>query len=141
MAGKGNTESWEKRVESFQKDTPPPERLVATYAEEIARGRQFTRDRELLDFPPGESLEVIETPVFERKTTPFAAYVPPAPFETVQRGYFWVTPPDPALSVADRRLQMKEHMLASIPITCVHAWSRESILSAQQCNIESMAFW
>lgn len=120
MAREGRTESWEKRVEFFQKDTPPPERLVATYAEEIARGRQFTRDRGLLDFPPGESLEVIETPVFERKTTPFAAYVPPAPFEERQHGYFWVTPPDSSFTPEQRAHHMKEHMLPSIPITCVH---------------------
>jgi uncharacterized protein (DUF885 family) len=119
-AQEGRSEPWQKRVESFQKDVPPPERLVAAYAEEIARGRQFTRDRELLDFPPGESLEVIETPVFERKTTPFAAYVPPAPFEERQQGYFWVTPPDPSFTQEEREHHMKEHMLPSIPITCVH---------------------
>ena len=120
MAEDGTGEGWEKRVEALQRDVPPAERLVATYQAEIARGRQFTLDRDLLDLPPGESLEVVETPVFERKTTPFAAYVPPAPFEERQKGYFWVTPPDPSFSDEECRHHMKEHMLASIPITCVH---------------------
>ncbi|HEV8374977.1 MAG TPA: DUF885 domain-containing protein [Candidatus Polarisedimenticolia bacterium] len=120
MAREGTGKPWQEQVESFQQDTPPPERLVIAYAEEIARCRQFTRDRELLDLPPGEFLEVVETPVFERKTTPFAAYVPPAPFEERQQGYFWVTPPDPSLSEEERAHHMKEHMLPSIPITCIH---------------------
>ncbi len=112
--------SWEQQVEEFHQDVPSPERLVEAYREEIGKARRFVREKNLLDLPSGESLEVVETPVFERKTTPFAAYVPPAPFEDGQEGVFWVTPPDASLGEAEQRQQMKEHMLPSIPITCVH---------------------
>jgi len=111
---------WPERVEAFKQDVPPVAGLLQAYRSELERSRRFVQERGLLDLPPAESLEVVETPLFERKTTPFAAYVPPAPFETAQRGYFWVTPPDPTLPEADRLLQMREHMYASIPITCVH---------------------
>jgi uncharacterized protein (DUF885 family) len=112
--------SWESQVEESKRDVPREADLLTAYRAEITRARQFVVDHGLLDIPAGECLEVVETPVFERKTTPFAAYVPPAPFEQIQKGYFWVTPPDAALSEEDRRQHMKEHMLASIPITCVH---------------------
>jgi uncharacterized protein (DUF885 family) len=120
LAADGPGGGWEKQVEDFKRDVPPEEGLLTAYREEIARSRRFVRERGLLELPAGECLEVVETPVFERKTTPFAAYVPPAPFEAHQKGYFWVTPPDGSLPEEERRQQMKEHMLASIPITCVH---------------------
>jgi uncharacterized protein (DUF885 family) len=120
MAGDGVAGGWEKQVDDFKRDVPREDGLLVAYQEEIARSRKFVLERGLLDLPAGESLEVVETPVFERKTTPFAAYVPPAPFEDLQKGYFWVTPPDGTLPEEERRQHMEEHMLASIPITCVH---------------------
>jgi uncharacterized protein (DUF885 family) len=119
-AARTSGKPWEEQVEEFHRDVPSPARLVEAYREEIEKARRFVREQGLLDLPSGESLEVVETPVFERKTTPFAAYVPPAPFAEAQRGFFWVTPPDTTLSEAEQRQQIKEHMLPSIPITCVH---------------------
>ncbi|MCI0568365.1 MAG: DUF885 domain-containing protein [Acidobacteria bacterium] len=111
---------WEARVEEFKRDVPREEGLLSAYRDEIDRSRRFVLERGLLELPAGERLEVVETPVFERKTTPFAAYVPAAPFEELQKGYFWVTPPEGIVSEEERRQHMKEHMLAAIPITCVH---------------------
>src|SRR5262249_28088411 len=104
----------------FQRDTPTAEGLLAAYRREIERARSFLVQRDLVDLPPPESLEVCETPAFERGTTPFAAYVPPAPFDAAQKGFFWVTPPDASLSPEESLGHLKEHMLPSIPITCVH---------------------
>ena len=119
-AARGSGKSWEEQVEQFHHDVPDPARLVEAYRGELEKARQFMSEKDLLDLPAGESLTVVETPVFERKTTPFAAYVPPAPFEERQAGVFWVTPPDATLSEAEQRQQIREHMLPSIPITCVH---------------------
>ena len=119
-AAEENGDGWERKIEEFQREVPEPARLLEAYQAEITRARGFVLERGLIDLPPGESLEVVETPVFERRTTPFAAYVPAAPFESLQKGYFWVTPPDASLRDEERVLQMKEHMVASIPITCVH---------------------
>ncbi len=111
----GSAGGWEERVEACRKEIPDPDRLLPVYRDEIARARQFLLDRDLFTFPPGEVLHVVETPVFERKTTPFAAYVPPAPFEPEQEGHFWVTPP----SLKGQR-RMQAHALPGIPITSVH---------------------
>jgi len=116
--GKGR--HWEEVVESCRAEVPPADRLVFHYQQEIARARRFLKERDLVGFPPGETLRVVETPVFERKTTPFAAYIPPAPFEEKQEGYFWVTPPDSSLPAEERARQLQGHLLPSIPITSVH---------------------
>ena len=116
----GTGEAWEDLVEACKKEVPEPDRLLALYRDEITRARRFLQDRGLFTFPPGEVLHVVETPVFERKTTPFAAYVPPAPFEGKQEGYLWVTPADPALAPAERARRMEGHILPGIPITTVH---------------------
>jgi uncharacterized protein (DUF885 family) len=116
----GTGESWEEAVDVCKKEIPSPDRLLPLYRDEIGRARRFLLERDLFSFPPGEVLQVVETPVFERKTTPFAAYVPPAPFEPKQEGYFWVTPADPSLPPPERARRMEGHNLPGIPITAVH---------------------
>jgi len=116
----GSGGSWEERVEACRMETPDPDLLLSVYRDEIARARRFLLDRDLFTFPPGEVLQVVETPVFERKMTPFAAYVPPAPFEPRQEGYLWVTPPDRTPSPAEKHRRMQGHALPGIPITSVH---------------------
>ena len=119
-AGLGDGGGWEEQVEACKREIPDPKRLLPLYRDEIARARRFLLERDLVTFPPGEILQVVETPVFERKTTPFAAYVPPAPFELKQEGTFWVTPADGALPPPQRARRMEGHILPGIPITTVH---------------------
>ena len=116
----GTGKSWVERVDSFGDDLPEPGRMVSAYEAALQRARQFVRERDLVTIPPAEILRVVETPVFERKTTPFAAYIPPAPFEERQEGYFWVTPPEASLSSAERSARMRGHVLPGIPVTTVH---------------------
>ena len=66
--------------------------LVAAYADAADRARAFLRERRLVDFPPGEALQVTPTPEYLRPLIPYAAYLPPAAFEAEQRGTFLVTP-------------------------------------------------
>jgi len=63
--------------------------------------------------PTGEELDVILTPEFERPTIPYAAYMPPAPFEKQQKGFFFVTP-------AEKEEQLRGHSIYKIPVTALH---------------------
>jgi uncharacterized protein (DUF885 family) len=88
-------------------------RALAEYRESIAAARRFVEDRSLASIPPGEALDVVETPPFLRATTPFAAYFPAAPFDEAQLGVYIVTPlSGPAA--------LEEHNLAAIQNTSVH---------------------
>src|SRR5262249_10892823 len=60
------------------------------------------------------------TPVFERHVTPYAAYLPPAPFDGEQTGYFYVTPVDAGRSKEEQEEQLQAHNIVSLPIATVH---------------------
>jgi len=86
----------------------------------MERSREFVQKYNIVDIPEDESLEIIPTPVFERATTPYAAYMPPAPFEKEQKGLFYVTPVNETADNATREEQLQGHAFAKIPVTVVH---------------------
>ncbi|HID94186.1 MAG TPA: DUF885 domain-containing protein, partial [bacterium (Candidatus Stahlbacteria)] len=67
----------------------------------------------LVTIPTDEELDVIPTPEFERPIIPYAAYMPPAPFEEQQKGFFYVTP-------SDKKEQLRGHSIYKIPVTALH---------------------
>jgi uncharacterized protein (DUF885 family) len=112
--------TWKSVINDLKQELPKPEELLPIYTQEMQTAKQFVIDKNLIDIPEGESLQVIETPVFEHATTPYAAYIAPAPFESQQTGFFWVTPVDKNKSKEAQLDQLKGHSLNSIPITTIH---------------------
>ncbi|MCX7919187.1 MAG: DUF885 domain-containing protein [bacterium] len=112
--------TWKTVIAELKNEHPKPEELLAVYTQAMESTRTFVLEKNLLDIPEHESLQVIETPVFERATTPYAAYIAPAPFEEKQIGYFWVTPVDMNKSKEEQIEQLKGHCRYSIPITALH---------------------
>jgi uncharacterized protein (DUF885 family) len=107
-------------VERLKDDHPPASGLRERYAGEMARAREFVLANDLVSFPEGEELEVIDTPVFYRKLLPYAAYHPAGPFEAKQRGLFYVTPVDESLSPEDQERQLRGHSVHTIPVVALH---------------------
>ena len=114
------TMSWQELVASLKKDHPPKDRLEATYRQAMQSARQFVLDHDLVTFPADEYLDIGTTPEFERSMMPYAAYFPPAPFESSKRGCFWVTPIDENASEEQQRSQLEGHCVHSIPIIALH---------------------
>jgi uncharacterized protein (DUF885 family) len=112
--------SWLEQVEALKHDHPTPEGLLDAYRAEMRRARAFVLAEGLATLPPGETLEVIETPIFERPVIPYAAILTPAPFDEEQKSLFYVTPVDASLPEAERWEQLKGHSRHAIPVTCVH---------------------
>ncbi|HWP34333.1 MAG TPA: DUF885 domain-containing protein [Thermodesulfobacteriota bacterium] len=112
--------SWVEQIEALKQIHPSPERLLDAYRAETERARAFVVEHRLATLPPGESLEVVETPLFERPLIAYAAMMAPAPFDEEQKSLFYVTPVDPMLPDAERRERLKGHATASIPITALH---------------------
>ncbi len=112
--------SWIEQVEALKHDHPTAVGLLDAYRTEMARARAFVVEHGLATLPPGESLEVIETPVFERPLIPYAAMMPPAPFEEEQKSFFYVTPVDPARPEPAQWEQLKGHPTHAIPVTALH---------------------
>jgi uncharacterized protein (DUF885 family) len=55
-----------------------------------------------------------------RATTPYAAYLQPAPFDADQTGYFFVTPVDTSRRKDEQAQQLEGHCYASLALTAVH---------------------
>jgi uncharacterized protein (DUF885 family) len=108
---------WPELIERFKDTHPSAEGLLEAYRSELHRAREFVAQRELVTLPPDERLEVVETPEFDRPTTPYAALMPPAPFEHDQRSFFYVTPVEEGPDVS---ANLKEHSSYSIPVTALH---------------------
>ena len=107
-------------VEDLKREHPEPADLLDTYRRHMAGSRQWVIDQGIVDIPPGERLIVEETPIFQRPVIPYAAYMPPAPFETDQTGRFWVTPVDETASREHQEQQIRDHCAYGIPVTAVH---------------------
>lgn len=90
---------------------PTFESALLDYRGTIAAARAFVAERGLATIPDGEELHVEETPPFLRPVIPFAAYEPPAYFDSRQLGIYIVTRQEDDLG---------EHNRPSVLNTSVH---------------------
>lgn len=111
---------WRQVIERLQKNHPDAAGLRDFYAGEMARARNFVRERGLVTIPAGESLEVVDTPTFLRTILPYAAYGPPGPFEKKQQGFFYVTPVDSSATVDEQERQLMGHWVDNIRVIALH---------------------
>jgi uncharacterized protein (DUF885 family) len=112
--------SWRELVAEAKNRHPEAPRLRDAYLAEVERARRFVVEKNLVPLPAGEKLDVVDTPVFERAITPYAGYLPPAPFDEDQTGYFFVTPLDGLRRKDEQAQQLQGHCYAGIPLTTVH---------------------
>jgi uncharacterized protein (DUF885 family) len=126
--------SWTKIVDELKNKHPRKENLLKFYTSEMARARDFVRRKDLVTIPKGESLSVVETPVFERSTIPYGAYMPPAPFERKQQGFFWVTPVNEKLPPKQQEEQLRGHNSHGAVLTALHEAYPGHHLQLVHCN-------
>ncbi len=112
--------SWHEVMEELKADHPSKDELKERYLFEMMRARDFVVDKGLVTVPAGEELNVIDTPVFIRAIIPYAAYMPPGPFEEQQHGLFYVTPVDELLSLDEQDRQLRGHSVHTIPVVALH---------------------
>ena len=112
--------SWQELVAAWKEDHPARLDFLAGYRREVLRARDFVQERGVASLPAGERLIVVETPPFQRSISPFAAYLPPGPFEANQDGLFWVTPPEDEATPQEQEAWLGEHLTAGIPLTVAH---------------------
>ena len=111
---------WPEVTARLKAKHPPADALLDAYKKEVARARAFLRDKDVVAFPPGDELEVIDTPTFMRSTVT-AAYDQPPPFDTTMtKGLFFVTPIDKTLPRAKQEEMLRENDWGDIVDTTVH---------------------
>ncbi|HEU4339463.1 MAG TPA: DUF885 domain-containing protein [Planctomycetota bacterium] len=112
--------TWQAILEDMKKDHPKAADLVETYRREVAKARQFMIDQKIVTLPEGEKLEIVETPAFERSSTPYAAYHAPGPLDASRVGHFYVTPVDAKAKPEEQEAQLAGHNIYDIPGTVWH---------------------
>ena len=112
--------SWWQVTENLKKYYPKETDLLKVYRQEVRQLKEFLRKKRIVSLPEKEKLKVISTPESERATTPYAAYLPPAPFEKDQTGQFWVTPIDKQRTKAQQKQQLAEHAFNHLALTVLH---------------------
>ena len=65
---------------------------LAEYQDVMARAKAFVEAEGLATIPDDAPLDVVATPDYLRRMTPFAAYFSPAAFDRPRRGIYIVTP-------------------------------------------------
>jgi uncharacterized protein (DUF885 family) len=102
-------------IASVRKDHPKDfDQVMEEYRRCVGDAREFLKAKGLMTLPSNERLEVIETPVFMRAGTPFAAQYEPGKFDDRQVGLFLVTPHEGSES------SLEDHNHAAITNTAVH---------------------
>jgi len=115
----GGGKPWPELITRLRADHPAASDLVAAYAQEMERARRFVEEQGLVTVPDGE-LEVIPTPDFLRPLIPFAAYDAPGAYSADRTGWFYVTPPDPALPPAEQEARLRDHCRYELAATSLH---------------------
>lgn len=111
---------WAEVARKIKAKHPPADEVLASYQKEVARSRAFLVEKDVVPFPPGDDLAVVDTPVFLRSTV-IAAYDPPPAFGApVTKGFFFITPIDRTLSKAKQEEVLREYDWADIVDTTVH---------------------
>lgn len=110
---------WQAVVDRLRADHPTAGTLVQSYAQEMARARDFVAARGLAPIPDAP-LDVLPTPAFMRPIIPFAAYDSPGPYSTDRTGWFYVTVPDPKLPAGQQERVLRDHCRFELPATALH---------------------
>lgn len=111
---------WPEILDGMKKEHPKASELVETYRREVAKVRRFMIEKSIVTLPEGETLEILETPAFERSSTPYAAYQAPGPLDASRVGHFYVTPVDPKSPPEEQEAQLAGHNRYDIPGTVWH---------------------
>jgi uncharacterized protein (DUF885 family) len=103
-------------VDRIKSDHPASfEAALEAYRDAMARARQHCIDRGIVTVPADERLLVVPTPVYLRRSMPFAACFAAPAFDLHAPGIYVVTP-----SVDGDARAMREHSFASISNTSIH---------------------
>jgi uncharacterized protein (DUF885 family) len=110
----------ESAIKKLQDDHPKADGLVTEASNELAGLKQFIKDHAILTLPPEADLHVAETPGFARALVT-AEFDPPGPLEQhAQEAYYYVTPPDAALTPQQTDDYLGEFDYSDFLITSVH---------------------
>jgi uncharacterized protein (DUF885 family) len=116
----GNADYVEVLRADVERHPPTEQAMLETYAEWTAKARAFLAETGLVTLPPGESCDVVPSPVFQRPILGVASYVAPPAFSDRWKGHFFVPFAPDGASEAEVQSRLSNNSYGSIPTTSVH---------------------
>jgi hypothetical protein len=92
VAGIDRQKDWETLREERVPLVSSPEEAVALYGREVRSLRTFFAAQDIVTYPPGESVDVLETPAYLQSLRATASYQAPLTGRTGEKGIFFITP-------------------------------------------------
>jgi uncharacterized protein (DUF885 family) len=111
---------WRELIMRLKCNQVEQNNLLDSYRNAVQQARSFVIEHDLVTLPPVESLEVCETPPFERSLLPYAAYFPPAPFEKEKKGQLWITPAITESNTNQYQDRPAGQCIYTIPVIALH---------------------
>ncbi|MFP4498873.1 MAG: DUF885 domain-containing protein [Vulcanimicrobiota bacterium] len=111
---------WREVYKEVKKNHPAADKVLQTYVEYLEKARKFVEKHDIVEIPANQKLVAMDTPEFNRSLTPFAAMMPPAPYEEDQTSYLWVTPVDPSQSAQNQERQLRDSSYGKIQYVSLH---------------------
>jgi len=112
--------SWQEIIKEEISNSLLSGDLLEHYKTEIQKVKKYLIEKDIITIPSNDILEIVNTPVFQRQQTPYAAYIPPAPFAKDSKAYFWVTPITDDLTEEEKLDRLKAHNKYTMQLTTVH---------------------
>jgi len=112
--------SWYEVFKTLKRKNPGPAGVLSMYLDYMRNAKEYLINNDLVTIPPGEILDVEETPAFIRPLIPVAAYISPGPYDDVQKGIFWVTPLEGDLTEEEIERTIGEHNIYTARVTAPH---------------------
>jgi uncharacterized protein (DUF885 family) len=116
----GNPDYVEVLHEDDQRHPPTEQAMLETYTEWTAKARAFLAQTGLVTLPPGESCDVVPSPVFQRPILGVASYIAPPSFSDRWKGHFFVPFAPDGASEEEIQSRLSNNSYGSIPTTSVH---------------------
>ncbi len=111
---------WREVFREIKKNHPPADKVLKTYEEYLNKAKDFVVTHDLVTIPPNQKLIAMDTPEFNRPLIPYAAMMPPAPYEEDQTSFLWVTPVDPNQPPEDQERQLMDSSYGKIQYVSLH---------------------
>jgi len=114
------TRTWKEIYSDIRLKHPSPEKVIDTYRQYMEKAKNFVIEKDLMDIPQDQTIEIKASPEFLRKIMPTAAYNPPALLDKFKSGIFMVTPVDTSESPEKIEAHLRDHNTAEIITTTLH---------------------
>jgi uncharacterized protein (DUF885 family) len=116
----GNPDYVEVLRRDDERHPPTEQAMLETYTAWTAKARAFLAETGLVTLPPGETCEVVPSPVFQRPVLGVASYTAPPAFSDRWKGHFFVPFAPDGTPEAEIQQRLANNSYGSIPTTSVH---------------------